>query len=165
MRKSSKLNSFFTFLLIIGSISIFSSCTSNDKVWELEIGQSRKSVVSKLTKLGYEVENFSADSYISINEKIKYQGITWNNITCWFDKNNKLKSVEFVSYYPLSFSELDKLGKYIQEEGYPELTEDPKCKGFYMSDKLPMTVMLSLPYNGVGLTKLEYCKDAHKHSN
>lgn len=140
---------------------IFVSCSKGDEVWGVRIGESRNSVAKNLEERGYEVENFSDDPYVSINEKVKYQGIEWDAVTCWFDKNNKLKSVEFATYGNRPSYQLEKLAKYIKEEGYPELQEDEKCSGFYISDKLPMTVMLSIP-SGYGGIRLHYCKDAHK---
>lgn len=137
------------------------SCSKGDEVWGVRIGESRNSVVKNLEERGYEVENFSDDSYISVNSKVKYQGIEWDAVTCWFDKNNKLKSVEFATYGNRPSYQLEKLAKYIKEEGYPELQEDEKCSGFFISDKLPMTVMLSIP-SGYGGISLHYCKDAHK---
>lgn len=137
------------------------SCSKGDEVWGVRIGESRNSVVKNLAERGYEVENFSDDSYVSVNEKVKYQGIEWDAVTCWFDKNNKLKSVEFATYGNRPSYQLEKLAKYIKEEGYPELQEDEKCSGFFISDKLPMTVMLSIP-SGYGGICLHYCKDAHK---
>lgn len=135
---------------------------SQEEIWGLKIGQSRNSVVKELTKRGYDVENFSDDSYISINEKVRYHGIEWNSVTCWFDEHNKLKSVDFTSFYPLTSYQMETLLKHIKEEGYPELEEDPRCEGFYLSDKLPMTVMLTIPTYRYGHTKLNYSKDAHK---
>lgn len=146
-------------MLILLPIMI-TSCASEDEVWELRIGASRDSVAKQLKERGYEVENFSEDSYLSVDEKVKYQGIEWDAVTCWFDKKNKLKSVEFATYGSRPSYQLDKLSKYIKEEGYPDLQEDERCSGFYMSDKLPMTVMLTVsPYSGI---RLHYCKDAHK---
>ncbi len=136
------------------------SCSKGDEVWGLRIGESRDNVAKQLKERGLEVENFSEDSYLSVDEMVKYQGIEWNAVTCWFDKKNKLKSVEFATYGSRPSYQLEKLAKYIKEEGYPELQEDEKCSGFYMSDKLPMTVMLTIsPYSGI---RLHYCKDAHK---
>lgn len=141
---------------------LISSCTSGDEVWGLRIGDSRDNVAKQLQERGYEVENFSKDSYLSVDEKVKYQGIEWDAITCWFDKKNKLKSVEFATYGSRPSYQLEKLAKYIKEEGYPELQEDERCSGFYTSDKLPMTVILILP-SGYGGIRLKYCKDAHKN--
>lgn len=62
------------------------------------------------------------------------------------------------------FYQLEKLAKYIKEEGYPELQEDEKCSGFYISEKLPITVVLSIS-GGYGGIRLNYCKDAHKKVN
>jgi hypothetical protein len=140
---------------------LLSSCTKGDEVWGLHIGDSRSSVAETLKEQGLEIENFSDDSYISVDEKVKYQGIEWDAVTCWFDKNNKLKGVEFVTFSSRPAYQIETLGKYIKEEGYPELKEDEECSGFYISDKLPMTVMLSLS-SGFGGIRLHYCKDAHK---
>lgn len=74
------------------------SCSKGDEVWGLRIGESRDNVAKQLKERGYEVENFSDDSYLSVDEKVKYQGIEWNAVTCWFDKKNKLQGVEFVTY-------------------------------------------------------------------
>lgn len=140
---------------------LITSCESGDEVWGLRIGESRDNVAKQLKERGYEVENFSDDSYLSVDEKVKYQGIEWNAVTCWFDKKNKLQGVEFATYGSRPSYQLEKLAKYIKEEGYPELQEDERCSGFYMSDKLPMTVMLTIS-SGYGGIRLHYCKDAHK---
>ena len=152
-------------LLLLVFTFIVCSCSSGDEIWILKIGESRNNVVKQLKDKGYDIENFSDDSYVSINEKVKYNGIEWNAVTCWFDKHNKLKSIDFTSYYPLTSFQIENLLKHLKEEGYPELEEDPRCEGFYLSDKLPMTVMLNIPTYGYGHTKLNYCKDAHKVSN
>lgn len=152
----------FSLMLLLATMFALTGCSSGDEVWGLRIGQSRKSVAEQLKDRGYRVENFSDDSYISVDEKVEYQGITWDAVTCWFDDNNKLKSVQFDTYGPRPDYQIEKLGKYIKEEGYPELKEAERCPGFYMSDKLPMTVMLSLPKGQYGSVTLHYCKDAHK---
>lgn len=148
-------------MLLLATILAFVACSSGDEVWGLRIGQSRESVAKQLKGQGYKIENFSEDSYISIDEKVEYQGIEWDEVTCWFDDNNKLKIVEFDTYGPRPDYQIEKLTKYIKEEGYPELKEDERLSGFYISDKLPMTVMLSI---GRRVT-LHYCKDAHKRGD
>lgn len=149
-------------MLLLATMISFTACSSGDEVWGLRIGQSRESVAKQLKEQGYKVENFSDDSYISVDERVEYQGIEWDAVTCWFDNNNKLKSVQFDTYGSRPGYQIEKLGKYIKEEGYPELKEDERTSGFYMSDKLPMTVMLSMPNGQYGRVTLHYCKDAHK---
>ena len=68
------------------------SCSKGDEVWGLRIGESRDNVAKQLKERGYEVENFSDDSYLSVDEKVKYQGIEWNAVTCWFDKKTNCKA-------------------------------------------------------------------------
>lgn len=132
-----------------------------DEVWGLRIGQSRSKVIEQLEERGYDVENHFIDSYLSVEDRIQYQGIEWDDVTCWFDKKDKLKSVEFATYSSRPSYQLEKLAEYIKEEGYPELHKDELCSNLYISDKLPMTVLLTI-HSGYGGIRLHYCKDAHK---
>ena len=149
-------------LLAVGIVGLSACSTKGDKVWILQIGESRSDVAEILKNNGYEFENFSDDSYIAVDEKVRYQGIEWDAVTCWFDKRNRLKSVEFATFGSRPMYQIEKLAKYIKEEGYPDLKEDEKCSGFYTSDKLPMTVMLSGINGGYMGIRLHYCKDADK---
>lgn len=139
---------------------LFASCSKGDEVWGLYIGQSRDSVIEQLKQRGLTVED-SDGSYVSIDAKVDYQGIQWDAVTCWFDKSNNLKSIEFATYGNRPSYQLEKLKGYIKDEGYPELKQDELCGNLYISDKLPMSVMLTIP-SGYGGIRLHYCKDAHK---
>ncbi len=139
---------------------LFASCSKGDEVWGLYIGQSRDSVIEQLKQRGLTVED-SDGSYVSIDSKVDYQGIQWDAVTCWFDKSNSLKSIEFATYGNRPSYQLEKLMGYIKNEGYPEFQDDATAPGFHISDKLPMSVMLTIS-SGYGGIRLHYCKDAHK---
>ncbi len=139
---------------------IFTACSKGDEVWGLNIGQSRNSVIEQLKRRGLTVDD-SDGSYVSVDSKVDYQGIQWDAVTCWFDKSNKLKSVEFATFGNRPSYQIEKLLKYINSEGYPHFQDDATTPGFHISDKLPMSVMLSIP-SGYGGIRLHYCKDAHK---
>lgn len=176
--------------ILLMLIPLLISCTGKgDEIWELYIGQSRESVAKKLKKSNYEIENFSEDSYLTIKEKIKFHGIEWNEITCWFNENNELKEVEFSAFHFPTTSQLETLTKYLKEEGYPNLKEYHTKKekdredvyfndllandelyesGVFVSEKPPMKVILHISIYGetygklIGTVNLIYCKENPK---
>ena len=48
------------------------SCSKGDEVWGLRIGESRDNIAKQLKERGYEVENFSDDSYLVQPSAIAY---------------------------------------------------------------------------------------------
>lgn len=148
------------FILLILPM-MFISC-SNFEVWGLKIGDSRKKIVHILEEKGFNVEE-DDDSYISVNQKFYFRGINWNHITCWFDKKNRLKGIEFRTWQKLSGHQLEKLYGYIEEEGFGEPYSDPRCNEIVMREKDDMTAVITFSKYGL-ITSIElgYWKDYHK---
>ena len=110
--KHSKLKSIFLYLLIIGSITILSSCTSNEKkIWIFELDQSKKSVEKELASKDFKYE--TKNDTINIKKEIELYGITWEACNLYF-KND---SLYFISFNTSS-------GKEISKDQKKNLVED-----------------------------------------
>lgn len=140
------------------------SCSSRFEVWDFELGDSRKNIVHILEEKGFNVED-DDDSYIYVNQKFHFRGIDWSGITCWFDKKNQLKGIEFCTWQKLSDYQLEKLYGYFEEEGFGEPYSDPRCNEIVMREKDDMTAVITFSKYGHGLItsiELGYWKNYHK---
>lgn len=82
--------------VIITLICASISCSKQEKVWLVSIGQPKNEVEKILKEKGYKITD--KDSVIDIQADVKYLDIDWEEVSIDFDRNKMTKLITFSKY-------------------------------------------------------------------